>query len=88
MKCYKSEELFFVNWWKKLTKKDILNHVNELEECALFGIPFNSEKEVLNYYILYNQILHLLDILKGNNKPDLYACHIKLNSTYVKRIRP
>ncbi len=36
---------------------DINNNIKELEECVLFGFPFNSEqKEVFNFI---NKILHL-----------------------------
>ncbi len=54
--------------------------------CLGFLLIQKKKSLIIIYFI--TKILHLLDILKGNNKPDVYACHIKLNSTYVKRIRP
>ncbi len=58
---------------------DIINNIKELEECVLFGFPFNSEQiAVLNYCTLYTKYYIYIEKLKGNNKLDLYACQVQI----------
>ena len=81
LKCKNIEHfwLFFFNWWKNLTNIDIINNVNELEECIIFGFPTTNDIVLaLNYCILHAKHYIYIQKLLENNNPELYVFQIKL----------
>ncbi len=69
--------LFYLfNWWEKLSG---LRDSQVIEECILFGFPFNNDgMHVLNFCVLYAKYYISIQRLFNNNTLDLSACLTQL----------